>query len=173
MSAPLDEGHLSQKLTQRGLLLWELGLLTLGALLYTIACPPYDWSGAGWIALTPFFLALRQHTPRTGFFLGLLFGVLCCAGIGFWIYVAVSTYFALPFPLDVLFTLFNYSLFAGLYVGIAAALMCVLFRRAHPLLAVLGAPAVWRIRPLHLVRWYRLGTVRLHAVSAPTPHSDC
>lgn len=143
MSAPLDEGHLSQKLTQRGLLLWELGLLTLGALLYTIACPPYDWSGAGWIALTPFFLALRQHTPRTGFFLGLLFGVLCCAGIGFWIYVAVSTYFALPFPLDVLFTLFNYSLFAGLYVGIAAALMCVLFRRAHPLLAVLGAPAVW------------------------------
>ena len=142
MPAPLDEGHTSQSLTRRGRLR-EFGLLTLGALLYTIACPPYDWSGAGWITLTPFFLALRGRTPKTGFFLGLLFGVLSCAGIGFWIYVAVTTYFSLPFPLDVLFTLFNYSLFAGLYVGAVAALVCVLLRRGNPTLVVLGAPAVW------------------------------
>jgi apolipoprotein N-acyltransferase len=143
MPAPFDEACTMQPLTRRGLLPRELGLLTLGALLYTIACPPYDWSSAGWITLTPFFLALRQKTPKTGFFLGLLFGVLCCAGIGFWIYVAVTTYFAFPFPLDVLFTLFNYSLFAGLYVGVVAALVCVLFRRGSPTLAVLGAPAMW------------------------------
>ncbi|NOT54594.1 MAG: apolipoprotein N-acyltransferase [Deltaproteobacteria bacterium] len=142
MSAPFDEACPTPPRPHGGRL-YKLGLLTLGALLYTIACPPYDWSGAGWIALTPFFLALRQHTPRTGFVLGLLFGVLCCAGIGFWIYVAVTTYFALPFPLDILFTLFNYGLFAGVYVGLVAVLVCVLFRHGSPLLVVLGAPAVW------------------------------
>jgi apolipoprotein N-acyltransferase len=143
MPAPLDGEHTTQGLTPRGLLPRKLGLLTLGALLYTIACPPYDWSGAGWITLTPFFLALRAQTPKTGFFFGLLFGVSCCAGIGFWIYVAVTTYFALPFPVDILFTLLNYSLFAGLYVGAVAALVCVLSRRGGPTLVVLGAPALW------------------------------
>jgi len=125
------------------LMLRDSGLLALGAFLYTIACPPYDWSGAAWVALTPFFLVFREKTPKTGFFLGLLFAVLCCAGIGSWIYVAVSTYFLLPFPFDVLFTLLNYSLFAGLYVATVAALTSVLFRRSPGVLSVLGVSALW------------------------------
>ena len=125
------------------LTLRDSGLLALGAFLYTIACPPYDWSETAWVALTPFFLVLRQKKWQTGFWLGLLFAVLCCAGIGSWIYVAVTTYFSLPFPFDVLFTLLNYSIFAGLYVAIVTAFTCVLFRRSPGVLSVLGAPALW------------------------------
>ena len=121
----------------------DIVLLALGASLYTIASPPYEWAGAAWLALTPLFLVLRDRTPKTAFAAGLLYGVLCCAGIAYWVYFAVFAYFPFSFPLNFLFTLLSYSFFVGLYTGLAACLSCVLMRRGSALLCWGGVPALW------------------------------
>ena len=106
----------------------DLLLLALGAFFYTLASPPYEWAGAGWLALTPLFLVLKDKTPGTAFLSGLLYGVLFCAGIAYWVYFAVSAYFPFFFPFDLLFTLLSYSVFVGAYTGLAACLCCLLMR---------------------------------------------
>jgi apolipoprotein N-acyltransferase len=118
-------------------------LLILGACLYTLAAPPYEWASAAWVALTPLFLVIRGKTPRGAFLAGLVYGVLFCAGIAFWVYFAVAAYFPFPFPLDLVFTLLSYSFFVGSYTGLAAAFSCVLMRGARPILGCLGVPALW------------------------------
>ncbi|MBI3301866.1 MAG: hypothetical protein HYZ72_07285, partial [Deltaproteobacteria bacterium] len=121
----------------------DFGLLAVGAGLYTLASPPYEWSAAAWIALTPLFLVLQHKTPKAAFGAGLLYGVLFCTGIAYWVYFAISSYFPFPFPFDLLFALLSYSIFVGSYTGLAAALSCVLMGRGQPLLRGLGIPALW------------------------------
>ena len=121
----------------------DLLLLALGAFFYTLASPPYEWAGAGWLALTPLFLVLKDKTPGTAFLSGLLYGVLFCAGIAYWVYFAVSAYFPFFFPFDLLFTLLSYSVFVGAYTGLAACLCCLLMRSGRPMLCWGGIPAVW------------------------------
>ena len=118
-------------------------LLILGAGLYTLAAPPYEWASAAWVALAPLFLVIRDKTPRGAFLAGLVYGVLFCAGIAYWVYLAVAAYFPFPFPLDLLFTLLSYSFFVGSYTGLAAAFSCVLMRGGCPILGYLGVPALW------------------------------
>ncbi len=118
-------------------------LLILGAGLYTLAAPPYEWASAAWVALAPLFLVIRGKTPRGAFLAGLAYGVLFCAGIAYWVYLAVAAYFPFPFPLDLLFTLLSYSFFVGSYTGLAAAFSCVLMRGGCPILGSLGVPALW------------------------------
>ena len=118
-------------------------LLVFGACLYTLAAPPYEWASAAWVALTPLFLVIRGKTLRGAFFAGLLYGVLFCAGIAYWVYLAVAAYFPFPFPFDLLFTLLSYSVFVGSYTGLAAALSCVLMKNGRPLFCALGVPALW------------------------------
>jgi apolipoprotein N-acyltransferase len=118
-------------------------LLVFGAYLYTLAAPPYEWASAAWVALTPLFLVIRGKTPRGAFFAGLLYGVLFCIGVAYWVYLAVAAYFPFPFPLDLLFTLLSYSFFVGSYTGLAAAFSCVLMRSGHPLFCSLGVSALW------------------------------
>jgi apolipoprotein N-acyltransferase len=121
----------------------DLLFLTFGAFLYTIASPPYEWTGAAWFALTPFFLVLQHKIPREAFFAGLLYGVLSCIGVASWVYFAIATYFSLPSPLDLLFTLISYGFFVGSYIGLAAALSCILIRSGKSFLCWGGIPALW------------------------------
>jgi apolipoprotein N-acyltransferase len=106
----------------------DILLLALGAFLYTIAYPPYSWTAAAWITLTPLFLVLRGKSPKAGFVAGLLFGVFACVGVTAWVHLAISAYFALPFPLDVICTLLSYLCFGGVYMGAVAALTCLLLQ---------------------------------------------
>ena len=118
-------------------------LLVFGACLYTLAAPPYEWAGTAWVALTPLFLVIRGKAPRGAFFVGLLYGVLFCAGIAYWVYLAVAAYFPFPFPLALAFTVLSYSFFVGSYTGLAAAFSCVLMQSGRPLFCYLGVPALW------------------------------
>ena len=118
-------------------------LLVFGACLYTLAAPPYEWASAAWVALAPLFLVIRGKTPRGAFFAGLLYGVLFCTGIAYWVYLAVAAYFPFPLPFPLLFTLLSYSFFVGSYTGLAAAFSCVLMRSRRPLFCYLGVPALW------------------------------
>lgn len=106
----------------------DILLLVVGASLYTLAYPPYAWSVAAWVTLTPLFLVLRGKSPRAGFVAGLLFGVFACIGVTAWVHFAIAAYFSLPFPLDVICTFLSYVCFGGLYMGIVSALMCMLLR---------------------------------------------
>jgi apolipoprotein N-acyltransferase len=121
----------------------DILLLTLGAFLYTIASPPYEWASAGWLALTPLFLVLRNKTPRTAFLPGFLYGVLFGAGIAYWAYFSIAAYFPFPFPLDLLFTFLSVGFSIGPYTGLAASLSCMLMRSRRPFLRWGGIPALW------------------------------
>lgn len=121
----------------------DIFLLMGGAGLYTMAAPPYDWAGAAWFALAPLFLVVREKTPGAAFVLGLLYGVFFCVGVGPWIYSAIAAYFAFSFPLNLLLTLLSYSLFVGLFMGLAALLSRFCMRGRNSLLRWVGAPAAW------------------------------
>src|SRR3954447_21551138 len=106
----------------------DIALLAVGAWLYTIAAPPYEWSSAGWLALSPLFLVLRDKTPGTAYAAGFLYGVFFCSGIAYWVYYAIAAYFAFSLPLNLFVTFLSYSFFVGSYTGLGAACSCVLMR---------------------------------------------
>lgn len=118
-------------------------LLLFGAGLYIVAAPPYEWSLLGWIALTPLFLALRSMSPWKGFGLGVAYSVLTCAGITYWLYFAIATYFPFSPSIAFVFTLLSYSFFVGPYIGAASAGACILLRSPHPWLPRIGVPTLW------------------------------
>lgn len=121
----------------------DIAALVLGAALYTLASPPFDWSLAGWFALAPLFLVLRGKASRTGALYGAVFGVMMCAGVAYWLYSAIAKYFTAPFPLDLLLTLAAYLFFVGIYTGFAAGASSIMMRRAHPALRWSAIPALW------------------------------
>jgi len=156
-------------LTGKGL--QPCGLLVLGAVLYTVAFPPYEWTGTAWIALSPLFLLLERTTPRAAFLTGFLYAVLWCIGVGSWVYSTVTDNFSLGFPFNVLFILVNYAVFAGLPTGVVTLLSSRLLRRGHPWWCAVGLPALWvsgeflRANPVFGVSWGILGYTQYHHLS--------
>lgn len=118
-------------------------LLLLGAFLYIAAAPPYEWSLAGWVALTPLFLVIRGAAPLAAFAAGFAYSLLTCAGITYWLYFAIAAYFPFSSVVAFLFTLLSYSVFVGVYIGLASAGACLLMRNPRSLLSWLGVPALW------------------------------
>lgn len=126
-----------------GWTVWDIAGLALGALLYTLAAPPYEWSSAAWFALTPLYLVVWRKTFLSAFAAGFLYGVLSCAGIAGWVYAAIVSFFPFSSLVALLATLASYGFFAGLYTGLAAAFSGVLLRRERLLWSWIGLPALW------------------------------
>ena len=148
----------------RGQGVWKhCGLLVVGALLYTLAFPPYSLPGAAWIALTPLFLLLYTSSAKQAFVAGMLFGILWCTGVGYWVYFPVTGSFSIPFPVNLLFILANYTLYAGLPAGVATLFSAVLLQRGTTWLRAFGIPALWvsseflRANSMFGVSWGILG----------------
>jgi apolipoprotein N-acyltransferase len=137
--------------------------LILGACLYTVAFPPYEWSITAWVALVPLFLFLPTSTPRSAFLAGFLYALLWCMGVGYWVYFTVTDNFTLGFPLNLLFIFGNYAFFVALPTGVIALLSSLVLRRGNPWLRVLGIPTLWvggevlRANPAFGVSWGILG----------------
>jgi apolipoprotein N-acyltransferase len=72
-----------------------------------------------------------------------LYGVLFCIGIAHWVYFAIAAYFPFSAPIALLCTLFSYSVFIGVYTGLAALFSCILLRRGTHWVRWLGVPALW------------------------------
>src|SRR5262245_66546751 len=104
--------------------------LSCGAFLYTSAFPPYEWSGAAWVALAPLFALLPDKTPTTAFSTGFCYGVLCCCGVTAWVYFAIGAYFSFPFPWDLLVTFVSYFFFGVLFIVVVGSLYLLLFWRS-------------------------------------------
>src|SRR5215470_3297815 len=118
-------------------------LLLLGALFYTLAAPPYEWSTAGWFALAPLFIVVSTQSPRCAFVSGIIYSLLFCVGMAYWVYFSVAAYFPLGAPLSLFSTVLSYFLFIASYGGCAAAGSAVLMRSASPFFYSIGIPSLW------------------------------
>ena len=124
-------------------LIVDLSLVALGAVFYTLASPPFDYSLLGWFALTPLLVAIRGSTIRRAALYGLLFGVMICAGVAHWMYSAIATYFVALFPLDLILTALSFTVFVGIYTAATAGAWSILMRRSRNGVRWLAIPALW------------------------------
>jgi len=115
----------------------------LGAALYALALPPWDWACLGWVALVPLILAVRRQSTVRAFWFGLAYGVGCAWGVAGWLAQAMGHYFALGFPLGVLAAMGYAIAFWGSAFGLFAAGTAVLLRSERSLATRLAVPALW------------------------------
>lgn len=124
----------------------QIAFLAFGPFLHTLAFPPYGWTSLGWLALAPLFVFLRNTASQSlwyAFLGGVVYGTGWCVGVGDWLFSTVIMHFHLPFPVDILFVIGNYVVFAGLATGLATTLSSLFMRTGNPLLCWCGIPAVW------------------------------
>lgn len=88
-------------------------------------------------------MTLKGKSLPAAFVTGLLYGVLFCVGIAYWVYFAVAAYFSFSPFIALLLTLLSYSLFIGFYTGAAALVTVLLMRCRSDWLRWCGVPAVW------------------------------
>src|SRR5216117_2858282 len=95
------------------------------AALYTLACPPHEWSLLAWLVPGLLLVAVGGLTTLRALACGALFGVAIGCGITGWAYHAALEYFA-----------FNRALTAGFvlavwlfYSGVPHALLCAAYAR--------------------------------------------
>jgi apolipoprotein N-acyltransferase len=104
-------------------------LVLASAALYVLSFPGWNVSFLGWVALVPFLSALRGLRPGRGFLAGLLWGTATIWGIGYWLPVALSTYWGQPAWFGLLCAFFGSVVFVGLYSAGFAACVCCVARR--------------------------------------------
>jgi apolipoprotein N-acyltransferase len=121
----------------------DISLVALGAVFYTLASAPFEWSPLGWVALTPLFMLLRGKGFAEAAIYGMLFGVGICAGVAYWMYFAISSYFVAIFPLNLVLTLAAYTVFVGVYTGAAAAASSLLINYDGLTVRWVAVPALW------------------------------
>jgi apolipoprotein N-acyltransferase len=121
----------------------DISLVALGAVLYTLASAPFEWASLGWIALTPLFVLIGGRGIVQAAIYGMLFGVAICAGVAYWMYSAISSYFVTIFPLNLVLTLAAYTMFVGIYTGAAAAASSLLINHGDRAVRWVAVPAIW------------------------------
>ena len=113
-------------------------LTLLSAAAFALAFPPTSWRPLAWVALVPFFLAVREGSLRWAAGLTWLWSLAAAYGVGDWFPNAVATYFHQPAPvaLALFFAVFTvmaapyYLAFAWAYRALAGR-----YAAALPLLA--------------------------------------
>src|SRR4051812_40483882 len=101
-------------------------LICLSAILYTIAFPPWSYGLVAFVALIPLSVTLRGATISRAAAYGFLWGTLTIWGLGYWVPVAMSTYWGQPLWFGLTFSLISSAIFMGLYgagFGATAALI--------------------------------------------------
>src|SRR5260370_32132213 len=121
----------------------DISLVALGAVLYTLASAPFEWASLGWVALTPLFVVLRGKGIAQAAIYGMLFGVAICAGVAYWMYFAISSYFVAIFPLNLVLTMAAYAIFVGVYAGAAAAASSLVINYGARTIRWVAVPALW------------------------------
>lgn len=123
---------------------WKNALLALlSSLLLILAFPDFEYWFLAWFALVPLMWAVEREKESTekSFVLGWLFGTLFFFGTCWWLAYAPIHYAAFP-PLLAYSLVFLACLGAGIFPGVFAAVLSILFRRFGSI-AVLAAPFVW------------------------------
>ena len=121
----------------------RVALILLSAALQTVALPPRGWSGIAWVALVPLFLALRGLSVRKSALAGLLWGTVAVWGVGYWVPIALATYYEQPWWFGLSFALVASIVFAGSYAAAFAACAAWVTVRARPVLRPVLVAACW------------------------------
>ncbi len=139
-----------------------------------------------WFALAPLLIALlrarpvgelevpgsprlQPATPRQGFILGYLCGILWYAGTCYWIFDTMRQYGGLNVPMALL-VLFLFCCYLGLYHGFFGLLVALLARPRDDRRALVLAPFLWVAVELARTRitgfpWDLLGTAQIDNVA--------
>lgn len=96
-----------------------------------------------WVALVPFFLVLRDVPPRTGFWLGLLWGTAEHWATAYWVIPAMAYYYQQPWWFAALFGVVSSLVFRGLFYGVTGWLLVVGGTRLGSMGRVVFTAALW------------------------------
>lgn len=161
-------------------------LVILSAILQILIFPLPGLYFLSWFALVPLIVALlrgraaseleiagivrlRPVTPRQGFLLGYVCGILWYAGTCYWIFDTMRLYGGLDTPLALL-VLFLFCCYLGLYHGLFGLLMGWLARSRAYQRALVTAPFLWVAVELARTRitgfpWNLLGIAQVNNVA--------
>ena len=115
----------------------------LGAALYALALPPWDWEWLRWVALVPLLVALQGVSVRAGFAYGVLFGSAFGWSVTGWAAQAVARYFGIGLPLALPVLSAFYAAVSTLSFGLFGAGTSLLLQLRGRANARLGIPALW------------------------------
>ena len=118
----------------------QIILALLSGLLLTLAFPKIDMGWVAFLALVPFFTAIRQCNPKNGFWLGFACGMAHNLGLVYWTVHTMNTYGHLPMAQAIL-VLLLLSAYLSLYPGLFGAALAWI--KPKPLLLVILAPLSW------------------------------
>ena len=119
-------------------------------IIMTAAFPKIDISWGAWFALVPLLIAIRDVTPRQGFLLAMIAGIVHYIGLLYWLVYTMHTYGYLPIYQSVafLFIMAMYlSIFWGCFGWFAAA-------KIHSPSQLWLLPTIWTA--LEYIRTYLL-----------------
>lgn len=109
--------------------------------LLVLCQPPISFSLLAYVALIPLFYSLKEGEDRRNFLMGLGGGIVCYAGLVYWVVVAMNAYggVGIPFSLCALGLLVLYlSLYTGCFTWLTSFLDHRLRIRVY-----VSAPVVW------------------------------
>jgi len=122
----------------------------VSALAYTIACPPYEWWPAAWIAPGLLLVACRRLTAMQAFFAGCLFAILMGFGVTGWAVHASLEYFEFNRALASAFAVCVWLVYGGPAYGLMLAAYATGGRRLSP--GVRSAFGAWLWVVMELAR---------------------
>jgi apolipoprotein N-acyltransferase len=114
-----------------------------GAVLYTLALPPFDFAACGWLVIVPLLLLVRGRTPRNAFWVSLLFGCACEWTFAWWLAPATARYFQLSLAPAILGVTVFYLILAIPSFGLFGAGAAVLLRDEWARTRLFLLPALW------------------------------
>jgi len=115
----------------------------IAAVLYAAAFPPWNLHLLAWIALVPFFVALRGASVVGGAGLGLLWGIAMIWCVGYWLPPELAHYYEQPLWFGLLFAAGASVVFIGIFHAAFAASVCWVMPRRRGFARVLAIAALW------------------------------
>jgi len=128
--------------TDLGILKNRRILAGLSGLLLFLSFPLFGYGIVAWTALVPLFFALKEATPRAGFRIGFLAGLVAHIGIFYWIVYVVVHYGYLPMYAGIAAMLLL-AAYLSIYTACFAAGVVFLKQRGTPL--IISAPLLWTL----------------------------
>lgn len=125
-------------------------LAILSGLLLAASFPTINLHVLAWFALVPLFYVLKGQTPRNGFLLGGLAGIVYFSGTVHWVTNSVHYYGNVPIIPASLITLLL-AAYLSLYTATFGAVVAKIYHR-RPSVLFFAAPAIWTA--LELARTY-------------------
>ena len=118
-----------------------ISLPASAGVLLALCQPPVSLSFLAYVALVPLLYSLKEGEDRRNFLMGLGAGIVCWAGLVYWVVVAMNTYGGIGIPLS-LCALGLLVLYLSLYTGFFTWLISFLEHRLR-IPVYLSAPVVW------------------------------